>query len=87
MHYLIYSSGERYKVEIIILILQMKKLRFRGLKFFWFFWGGGAHLWHMEVPRLGRIGAAAVGLHHSHSKATSELHLQPTLQLAPMPDP
>ena len=27
------------------------------------------------------IGAAAAGLHHSHSNAGSELHLQPTPQL------
>ena len=48
----------------------------------------GPHLHHMEVPRLGgQIGAAAAGLHHSHSHARSELHLQSTPQLSAMPDP
>ena len=35
----------------------------------------------------GQIGAAAAGLHHSHSNARSEPHLQPTPQLMAMPDP
>ena len=35
----------------------------------------------------GQMGAAATGLHHSHSNAGSELHLQPTPQLTAMPDP
>ena len=35
----------------------------------------------------GRIGAAAAGLHHSHSNTGSELHLWLTPQLAAMPDP
>jgi len=34
-----------------------------------------------------QIRAAAAGLHHSHSNARSELHLQPTQQLAAMLDP
>ena len=34
----------------------------------------GLHLPHMEVPRLGRIIAAAAGLHHSLSKAGSLTH-------------
>ena len=34
-----------------------------------------------------RIGAAAAGLHHSHSHAGSELHLQPTPQLTATQDP
>ena len=34
-----------------------------------------------------QIGATAAGLHHSHSNARSELHLQPTPQLMAMPDP
>ena len=32
------------------------------------------------------IGAAAAGLHHSHSHARSELRLQPTPQLMATPD-
>ena len=39
----------------------------------------------MEVPRL--IGAAAAHECHSHSKARSELHLGPTLQLVAMLEP
>ena len=35
----------------------------------------------------GQIGAVAAGLHHSHSNAGSELHLQPTPQLTAMLDP
>ena len=34
----------------------------------------------------GRIGAAATGLHHSHSHAGSELCLRPTPQLTATPD-
>ena len=35
----------------------------------------------------GRIGVIATSLHHSHSNAGSEPHLQPTLQLTATPDP
>ena len=35
----------------------------------------------------GQMRAAAAGLYHSHSKAGSQPHLQPTLQLVAMPDP
>ena len=35
----------------------------------------------------GRIGAAATGLHHSHSYAGSEPSLRPTPQLTATPDP
>ena len=35
----------------------------------------------------GHIGAAAAGLHHSHSNGGSEPHLQPMLQHAAMLDP
>ena len=35
----------------------------------------------------GRIGTAAAGLHHSHSNAGSEPHLQPTPQHTATPDP
>ena len=34
-----------------------------------------------------RIRATAAGLHHSHSNAGSEPHLQPTPQSTAMPDP
>ena len=42
---------------------------------------------HMEVPRLGVIGATAAGLCYSHSNAASEPLLRPTPQLTAMPDP
>ena len=35
----------------------------------------------------GLVGAVAAGLHHSHSNARSELHLQPTPQLRTTLDP
>ena len=35
----------------------------------------------------GLIGAVAASLHQSHSKAGSELHLQPTPQFMATPDP
>ena len=34
----------------------------------------------------GLIGATAAGLHHSHSNARSQLHLQTTSQLTATPD-
>ena len=35
----------------------------------------------------GRIKAAAVSLHHSHSKVGSKMSLRPTPQFTAMPDP
>ena len=35
----------------------------------------------------GRIGAIAVGLHHSHSNVGSDPHLQPTPQFMATPGP
>ena len=35
----------------------------------------------------GQIGAVATGLHHSHSNAGSESHLQPTPQFMAVLDP
>ena len=53
---------------------------------FWLFLGPLPR--HMEIPRLGGlIKAVATGLHQSHRNSGSELHLQPTPQLAAMPDP
>ena len=37
-------------------------------------------------PARGQIGATAAGLHHSHGNTRSKPHLQPTPQLAEMPD-
>ena len=48
----------------------------------------GPLLQHMEVPRLGSpFRVVATDLHHSHSSAGSELHLQPIPQLTATPDP
>ena len=35
----------------------------------------------------GPVGAAAAGLHHSHSDARSEPHLRPTPQITAIPNP
>ena len=48
---------------------------------FFFFGFLGPHLWHECFQACGQIGAEAAGLHHSHSNARSEQHLQPTPQL------
>ena len=45
----------------------------------------GLQVQHMEVPRLGV--ESELQLHHSHSNARSEPHLQPTPQLAATMDP
>ena len=46
----------------------------------------GPHPWHMKVPGLGGpIRAVATVLHHSHSNAGSEPHLQPAPQLMVTP--
>ena len=42
---------------------------------------------HGRSQARGRHGAAAAGLHHSHSNAGSEPHLRPTPWLTAMPDP
>ena len=42
---------------------------------------------HGSSQARGQIGAAAAGLHQSHSKAGSEPRLQPTPQLMATPDP
>ena len=42
---------------------------------------------HGGSQARGRIGAAASGLHHSHSNVGSEPRLQPTAQLTAMSDP
>ena len=57
-------------------------LFFGGVFYFIFFFFLGPHPQHMEVPRLGdRIGAVAVGLHHSQDNARPEPRLQLTPQL------
>ena len=52
---------------------------------FYFFEGCTCSIW--RFPGYGRIGAAAAGLHHSHSNARSEPHLWPIPQLMAIPDP
>ena len=42
---------------------------------------------HGSLHARDKIRATAAGHSHSHSNTGSEPHLQPTLQLAPMPDP
>ena len=42
---------------------------------------------HGGLQARGGISAAAAGLYHSHSTLGSELHLWPTSQLTPTPDP
>ena len=53
--------------------------------FIYFFRAAG--LAYGSSQTRGQIGAAAAGLHHSHSNARSELRLQPTPQLTANPDP
>ena len=47
--------------------------------------GGGSTCSIWKFP--GRIRAVAASLHHDHSNAESEVHLQPTPQLRAMLDP
>ena len=53
---------------------------------FWFFFRATPVAYGSSQAR-GGIGAAAAGLHHSHSNVGSEPHLQPMLQLVAMLDP
>jgi len=64
------------------------------LKFFFFFFffclfafSRTALMAYGGSQARGQIGAAATGLHQSHSNAGSEPHLQPTPQLTATPDP
>ena len=47
----------------------------------------GPHPQHGSSQARGQIRAAAASLHHSHSHAIPELHLQPTPQLTATLDP
>ena len=40
--------------------------------FYFYFCFLGPHLWPMDVPSRGQIGATAARLHHSHSDTRSE---------------
>ena len=50
-------------------------------------WGAGATAVHGGFQARSQIGAVVTGIHHSHSNARPEVHLQPTPQLMAMPDP
>ena len=52
-----------------------------------FFFGGASPAAHGSSQARSPLGAAAAGLHHSHSNAGSEPHLGPTPQLVALPDP
>ena len=59
-----------------------------SLFFIYLFCFLGPYLRHMEVSQArSRIEAEAASLHHSHSNARSELHLQPIPQLMATLDP
>ena len=62
-----------------------KILVFKQQKNFLSFQGRTHGIW--KFPARGLIGAAAVGLHHSHSHTGSEPCLQPTPQFMATPDP
>ena len=71
-----YSNQQQSQALSLYVILQEIPAGFFFLIFLWL------HLAAYESSQArGRIGAAAAGLHHSHSNAGSEPHLQP------MPDP
>ena len=62
-------------------------LFFRSSFFFFFVLFRVAPVAYGGSQARGPIGAVATGLHHSHSNAGSEPHLQPTPQFMAMPDP
>ena len=55
--------------------------------FFFFFLFKAKPMVYGGSQARGRIGAAAAGLHHSHSNIRAELCLRPTPQLMARPDP
>ena len=56
--------------------------------FVFFLVGGGLHLQHMDVSRLGvELELYLLACIYSHSNPRSEVHLRPTPQLTAMPDP
>ena len=55
--------------------------------FFFFFFLKAAPAAYGDPQARGQIGAAAAGLHRSHSNVGSEPHLRPTPQLTATPDP
>ena len=55
--------------------------------FFFLFLFMAAPVPYRSSQARGQIRAVAAGLHHSHSNASSEPHLQPRLQLVATPDP
>ena len=63
----------------------MKTTKFLFILFYLLFRGAPAAYGNSQAR--GQIGVAAAGLHHSHSNSGADPHLQPTPQLAVMPDP
>ena len=55
--------------------------------FFAFLLFRAAPMAHEGSQARGPVGAIAASLHHSHSNAGSESHLQPIPQLTAMPEP
>ena len=58
-----------------------------GVWVFFFFFFRAIPVAYGGSQARGRIRAATTSLHHSHSNARSEPHLQPALQLKAIPDP
>ena len=72
-------------MHIVRVSAQSQGLKFNSAFFFWLFRAALAA--YEGFQARGRIGAAAVGLHHRQSNAGSELRLRPTLQRTATLDP
>ena len=69
------------------MLLYFPVLYSRTFFFFFFFFFRAAPAAYGGSQARGRIGAAAVGLHHSHSNSGSEPRLGTTPKLTATPDP
>ena len=67
--FMIWGPTQLYKFEQVLFLFC-----FPFFFFFFFFFFLWPHLWHMEVPRVGVIRAAASGLYHSQSNVGSLTH-------------
>ena len=88
----------RYQCDaalLILLLLQNARIKllypFKGIlsvavNTFFFFLSRVVPTAYGSSQARDRIGAAATGLHHHHRNIRFGPHLQPTLQLAAMPD-
>ena len=71
---------KRTGMSVVKTVIEMELSNFKWYPVL-FFWGGGPHLKHMEVPRLGvKLELQLPGLHRSHSNEGSKPHLWPTPQ-------